>query len=335
MLGGLYGDLPPPSDEDKPTNTTTTVRSIFAPPQTILKPQSKPKTIQNSLPTRPHSSPAIAPSPDDVVALPQPALVDVTSTCQSDQKLLLIQMKNSFIFDVDSTPPAKISQWSESTDCCDWNGVDCDEAGHVIGLDLSAEPILIGSLENASGLFSLQYLQSLNLGFTLFYGFPMPSRLANLTNLTYLNLSHCGFTGEIPTEISSLPRSLLSGPINHHLANLRSLSVIRLRDNHAVSCQVPEFVANLLNLTTLDLSQCDLHGKIPKKGSLPHFPKNSSLRNLNLKNTSFSGTLPDSIGNLENLASVDVSSCNFTRLIPTSMANLTIAFSVCNKPLNP
>ncbi|KAH9658385.1 DNA-damage-repair/toleration protein DRT111 [Citrus sinensis] len=80
MLGGLYGYLPPPSDEDKPTNTTTTVWSIFAPPQTILKPQSKPKTTQNSLPTRPHSSPAIAPSPDDVVELPQPALVDVTST---------------------------------------------------------------------------------------------------------------------------------------------------------------------------------------------------------------------------------------------------------------
>ncbi|KAK9181022.1 hypothetical protein WN944_024159 [Citrus x changshan-huyou] len=80
MLGGLYGDLPPPSDEDKPTNTTTTIWSIFAPPQTILKPQSKPKTTQNSLPTRPHSSPAIAPFPDDVAVLPQPALVSVTST---------------------------------------------------------------------------------------------------------------------------------------------------------------------------------------------------------------------------------------------------------------
>lgn len=102
MLGGLYGDLPPPSDEDKPTNTTTTVwsssakmapptlrkpSSIFAPPQTILKPQSKPKTTQNSLPTRPHSSPAIAPSPDDVVALPQPALVDVTSTVIEEHDL--------------------------------------------------------------------------------------------------------------------------------------------------------------------------------------------------------------------------------------------------------
>ncbi|XP_052287272.1 receptor-like protein 34 [Citrus sinensis] len=159
----------------------------------------------------------------------------------------------------------------------------------------------------------------------------------NLTELRELYIDNVDFSGLrtkwcetlsfLPNlQVLDLSRSLLSGPINHHLANLRSLSVIRLRDNHAVSCQVPEFVANLLNLTTLDLSQCDLHGKIPKKGSLPHFPKNSSLRNLNLKNTSFSGTLPDSIGNLENLASVDVSSCNFTRLIPTSMANLTQLF---------
>ncbi|KAL9425741.1 hypothetical protein AB3S75_032662 [Citrus x aurantiifolia] len=80
MLGGLYGDLPPPSDEDKPTNTTTTVWSIFGPPQTILKAQSKPKTTQNSLPTRPYSSPAIAPSLDDVAALLQLASVGVTST---------------------------------------------------------------------------------------------------------------------------------------------------------------------------------------------------------------------------------------------------------------
>ena len=80
MLGELYRDLPPPSDEDKPTNPTTTVWSILEPPQTILKPQSKPKTTQNSLPTRPHSSLAIAPSPDDVAALPQPALVGITST---------------------------------------------------------------------------------------------------------------------------------------------------------------------------------------------------------------------------------------------------------------
>ncbi|KDO38535.1 hypothetical protein CISIN_1g048635mg [Citrus sinensis] len=297
-------------------------------------------------------------------------------------------MKNSFIFDVDSTPPAKMSQWSDSTNCCDWTGVDCDEAGHVIGLDLSAEPILIGRLENASGLFSLQYMQSQ-------FG------LANLTNLTYLNLSHCGFTGEIPTEISSLPRlvtldlssrepisgfswrlgipnfnffqnlkelrelyldnvdlsglgterckalsflpnlqvlnlssCLLLGPINHHLANLRSHSQFF-------------FVANLLNLTNLDLSQCDLRGKYPEKilqvstletldlsynpllqGSLPNFPKNSYLQNLNLANTSFSGILPDPIGILKYLTRVDLRSCSFTGPIPTSTTNLTQLFHV-------
>ncbi|KAL5838940.1 hypothetical protein ACOSQ4_011549 [Xanthoceras sorbifolium] len=94
MLGGLYGDLPPPSDEDKPTTTSSSVwsssakmapptlrkpSSMFAPPQTILKPQSKPKILNSSSKTLSSSSPAITPSPDDV-APTQLALVGVTSS---------------------------------------------------------------------------------------------------------------------------------------------------------------------------------------------------------------------------------------------------------------
>ncbi|KAK9229612.1 hypothetical protein WN944_022575 [Citrus x changshan-huyou] len=295
-------------------------------------------------------------------------------------------MKNSFILSNHSVyPSTKLSQWSshQSSDCCDWSGVRCDEAGHVIGLDLSREPI-IGGLENATGLFNLQYLQSLNLGFTFLDGFQIPSRLGNLTNLTYLNLSQGGFAGKIPIEISSLTRlnltelrelhldqvdlsasgtewckalsflpnlqvlSLsgcdLSGPINHYLAKLRSLSVIRLHYNYGLSSGA-EFLANLTNLKALDLSECGLQGKFPEKilqvptletldlsinqllqGSLPNFPKNSSLRNLILSGTGFSGTLPDSIGNLENLTRVEVRRCNFTGPIPPSMANLTQLF---------
>ncbi|GAY67220.1 hypothetical protein CUMW_254860 [Citrus unshiu] len=277
-------------------------------------------------------------------------------------------MKNSFIFDVDSTPPAKMSQWSESTNCCDWTGVDCDEAGHVIGLDLSAEPILIGRLENASGLFSLQYMQSQ-------FG------LANLTNLTYLNLSHCGFIGEIPTEISSLPRLVtldlssrepISGfswrleiPNFNFFQNLKELRELYL-DNVDLSglgterCKALSFLPNLqvLNLSSClllgpinhhlaNLRQCDLRGKYPEKilqvstletldlsynpllqGSLPNFPKNSYLQNLNLANTSFSGILPDPIGILKYLTRVDLRSCSFTGPIPTSTTNLTQLFHV-------
>ncbi|KAH9715625.1 hypothetical protein KPL71_021129 [Citrus sinensis] len=135
-------------------------------------------------------------------------MVLASGQCRSDQQSLLLQMKNSFRLSNDSVfPSTKLSQWSshQSSDCCDWSGVRCDEAGHVIGLDLSREPIIDG-LENATGLFDLQYLQSLNLSFTLFYGFQIPSRLGNLTNLTHLNLSQGGFGGEIPIEISSLTR---------------------------------------------------------------------------------------------------------------------------------
>ncbi|KAH9715620.1 LRRNT 2 domain-containing protein [Citrus sinensis] len=341
-------------------------------------------------------------------------MVLVSGQCQSDQQSLLLQMKNSFILSNHSVyPSTKLSQWTshQSSDCCDWNGVRCDEAGHVIGLDLSREPI-IGGLENATGLFNLQYLQSLNLGFTFLDGFQIPSRLGNLTNLTYLNLSQGGFAGKIPIEISSLTRLVtldlsgrersrgfsgrieipnlslflqnltelrelhldqvdlsasgtewckalsflpnlqvlslsgcdLSGPINHYLAKLRSLSVIRLHYNYGLSSGA-EFLANLTNLKALDLSECGLQGKFPEKilqvptletldlsinqllqGSLPNFPKNSSLRNLILSGTGFSGTLPDSIGNLENLTRVEVRRCNFTGPIPPSMANLTQLF---------
>ncbi|KAG2304031.1 hypothetical protein Bca52824_032682 [Brassica carinata] len=57
MLGGLYGDLPPPSDDDKPSGNSVwssstkmappTLRKppAFAPTQTILRPQNKPKPI--------------------------------------------------------------------------------------------------------------------------------------------------------------------------------------------------------------------------------------------------------------------------------------------------
>ncbi|ESR40798.1 hypothetical protein CICLE_v10027022mg [Citrus x clementina] len=341
-------------------------------------------------------------------------MVLVSGQCQSEQQSLLLQMKNSFILSNHSVyPSTKLSQWSshQSSDCCDWSGVRCDEAGHVIGLDLSREPI-IGGLENATGLFNLQYLQSLNLGFTFLDGFQIPSRLGNLTNLTYLNLSQGGFAGKIPIEISSLTRLVtldlsgrersrgfsgrieipnlslllqnltelrelhldqvdlsasraewckalsflpnlqvlslsgcdLSGPINHYLAKLRSLSVIRLHYNYGLSSGT-EFLANLTNLKALDLSECGLQGKFPEKilqvptlktldlsinqllqGSLPNFPKNSSLRNLILSGTGFSGTLPDSIGNLEILTRVEVRRCNFTGPIPPSMANLTQLF---------
>lgn len=333
-------------------------------------------------------------------------VVLVSGRCQSDQQSLLLQMNNSLVFN--SSLSVKLAKWSQGADCCDWGGVDCDGDGRVIGLDLSNESIS-GGIENAAGLFRLKSLQSLNLAFNTFNGSQIPSRLANLTNLTNLNLSSAGFQGQIPIQVSRMTRLVtldlsslylfgallklenpnlsrllqnltelrelyldgvnisapgidwcqalsslvpklrvlslsscyLSGPIHPSLAKLQSLSVLRL-DQNDLSSPVPEFLAEFFNLTSLRLSSSGLNGTFPEKilqvhtletldlsdnrllqGSLPDFPKNSSLRTLMLGNTNFSGVLPDSIGNLKNLSTIDLERCNFSGSIPTSLANLT------------
>ncbi|OVA03952.1 G-patch domain [Macleaya cordata] len=104
MLGGLYGDLPPPSsapsaDEEKNSSSNSTVwssstkmapatlrkpSSLFTPPQSVLKSQQsqmKPKTLNSSQTKSVSSVPA--PLPDEGVRSPliqQPALVGVTSS---------------------------------------------------------------------------------------------------------------------------------------------------------------------------------------------------------------------------------------------------------------
>lgn len=86
MLGGLYGDLPPPSSTDEENRTpnnssnvwsssakmapSTLRKPAFPPPQTLLKPQLKPK------PPPPKTVTLSAPAPDDGGR----SLVGVTST---------------------------------------------------------------------------------------------------------------------------------------------------------------------------------------------------------------------------------------------------------------
>ncbi|KAK0585127.1 hypothetical protein LWI29_023746 [Acer saccharum] len=336
-------------------------------------------------------------------------VVLVACQCQSDQQSLLLQLKSSLNFKVNQS--VHLVKWNQNTDCCNWSGVVCDVGGRVTGLNLSFESIS-GGIENSTGLFGLQHLRSLDLAYNQFDRSQIPSRLGNLSNLTYLNLSDAGFAGQIPVEISSLTRLVsldlsstfsfpgttllklenpnlkvlvqnltvlrelyldgvnisangnewcqalsssllnlqvlslsscfLSGPIHSSLADLHSLSVIRL-DMNFLSSPVPDFMSGFSNLTSLSLSSCGLNGTFPEKifqvptletldlsnnillhGSMPHFPKNHSLRTLMLRHTNFSGyTLPNSIGNLKHLSRIELAGCNFTGTIPTSMSDLT------------
>ncbi|KAI5335981.1 hypothetical protein L3X38_026115 [Prunus dulcis] len=104
----------------------------------------------------------------------------------------------------------KVASWKREGDqnrsnCCSWKGVECDEeSGHIVGLDLSSS-CLYGSLNSNSSLFQLVHLQRLDLSDNDFHFSEIPSRLGHdLTNLTYLNLSLSGFSGQLPTSLGEV-----------------------------------------------------------------------------------------------------------------------------------
>ncbi|KAL6146235.1 hypothetical protein ACLB2K_056918 [Fragaria x ananassa] len=332
----------------------------------------------------------------------------VSGQCSSNQQQsLLLQLKKSLNFE--PALSTKLVKWNNvSDDYCSWEGVFCKQ-GCVTQLDLSNESIS-GGLDNSSALFSLQYIENLNLAFNNFSYNQIPSEFNKLASLSHLNLSNAGFAWQIPIEISQLKRLVildlstfsflgvpalqleqpnlkqlignlseivelhldgvnisapgaqwcqaissslpklrvlslsscnLLGPIDDSLLKLRSLSEIRIDINN-LATPVPEFLSNFTNLTSLSLFYSGLHGTFPKKifqvptlqiidlsfneelqGSLPDFPKNAALQSLFLAKTNFSGSLPESIGNLKMLSIMDLSYCNFTGPIPKSMESLT------------
>lgn len=127
----------------------------------------------------------------------------VHAQCLMHQKTLLLELKSDLIFN--SSHSLKLVRWNQTDDCCHWDGVECDGAGHVIGLQLDDEAIS-GGIENSSSLFHLRYLKKLNLANNAFKGVEIPRGIGFLTNLRHLNLSEAGFEGEVPVEISLLRR---------------------------------------------------------------------------------------------------------------------------------
>ncbi|KAL8509221.1 hypothetical protein ACS0TY_016416 [Phlomoides rotata] len=257
-------------------------------------------------------------------------VLQVSSQCLDDQRLLLLQLKSSLVYDTELS--TKLVSWSQSVDCCNWDGVACVTSGHVIGLDLAYEGIS-GGIDNSSGVFGLQYLQSLNLAWNIFNGDQIPKGLQNLTNLAHLNLSNAGFVGQVPIEVSTMKRLVVLDlsslyqarqPLKLKSPNLQKLveNLNELRELYLDFVDVPSqksewcqaLSSSLPNLTTLSLRYCGLSG--PLDSSLSQLRSLSVLR---LEGNNLSTTVPNFFRELTNLTTLILSSCSLRGPFPESI----------------
>ncbi|XP_074321404.1 receptor-like protein EIX1 [Silene latifolia] len=190
-----------------------------------------------------------------------------------------------------------LDDWEHTLDCCQWRGIRCNnQSGHVIGLNLSGELCLQGTL--SISLLNLKHLKYLDLSYNNFLE-TLPKFIGSLASLEHLNLSGAGFQGVIPQEIgnlSSLTSLDLSSNINLRAESLGWLSRLRLLreldlsdiDLSTTANAWLSIVNNLPFLQELHLANCKLSLNSPL--SLSYINSSTTLVVLSLSHNNLNDT---------------------------------------------
>ncbi|XP_073112399.1 receptor-like protein EIX1 [Elaeis guineensis] len=196
-----------------------------------------------------------------------------------------------------------------------------------------------GEIQKSMG--NLLNLEELDLSSNQMTGSIPEEILGNHSQLRRLSLGSNQISGEIPknlrgpSHLKSLDLSYnrISGEIPETIGNLLNLETLYLSDN-TITGQIPRNMSNLCNLQWLDLSNNNFAGEITSliEGFSECINNNkldggSILKSLILmvmNNNNFTGTIPESLGQLSMLADLDLSSNFFVGyLTEEHFSNLT------------
>ena len=250
-------------------------------------------------------------------------------SCLEGERLALLEFKKGLVDD-----NGLLSLWGsedENKNCCNWEGVNCNQTGHVLELHLSLQQCLQGMI--TPSLLALTHLTLLDLSWNNFNQSHIPEFIGSLINLKYLDLSNANFSGPIPLQLGNLlhlQNLNLEGNNLTIIENLKwpsQLSLIKDLDltltNLSVANVWLEVLSGLPHLTTLNLWSCNLPPM--SLSSLPPFNYSksfTSLESLLLGGNQFD-TIPKSFGNICTLRELDLSSNNLNGQLFELINNLS------------
>ncbi|GAU40367.1 hypothetical protein TSUD_319790 [Trifolium subterraneum] len=185
----------------------------------------------------------------------------------------------------------------------------------------------------------------------------IPQGMKKFQNLTSFSFEQNNFTGELPLELGTLKKlqrlliyqnrlsgnNQFSGRIPTSIGQCESLTILDLEMNKLVGV-IPIEIFQLSGLTDLYLHGNSLNGSLPPvsnmeqlqmmsvsnnmlSGNIPEIKANG-LKILMMERNKFSGSIPNSLGDLASLETLDLSSNNLTGSIPESLENLKYMLSL-------
>ncbi|PIA52668.1 hypothetical protein AQUCO_01000498v1 [Aquilegia coerulea] len=238
-------------------------------------------------------------------------------------------LERQALLDLRSSLGIRARDWPRKADpCLVWIGVQCQQNGRVIGINVS------GFRRTRVGRQNPQFVVDSLLNFTLLVsfnasGFLLPGSIPEwfgqrMLSLQVLDLRSCSVFGSIPSSLGNLPSltvlylssNSLTGTIPSSLGQLLRLSELDLSQN-SFTGTIPLSFSSLLNLTVLDLSSNFLSGSIPSGiGNL------TNLQNLNLSNNSLSASIPAELGELSALVDLDLGLNSLSGSLPVGLQGL-------------
>ena len=237
------------------------------------------------------------------------------------------------------------TNWKSSEALGQWFGVDTDDDGRVVSINLQENnlngtiPAAIGDLENLEDLHlwvnslsgslpaeigDLANLTSLDLGENSLSG-SIPSQLGNATNLEFLDIWNNSLSGSIPTTLGNLTNlrmlsfadNSLTGSIPSQLGDIAELRTLSLWGN-SLTGSIPSDLADLENLEYLSLGGNSLSGSIPSD-----LADLQNLKSMHLADNLLSGSIPTELMDLSNLEELDLDTNSLTGTIPSQLGDLT------------